>query len=130
MSKILSVTMFFVMIFFVNISSTQANECKIKLVPKMDILIFVIGYRTKWQNVEKIEKYSDCISYAEKLLEKANGPADAGTLGEIIELVVSSIFLPDYFKAIKVKFKDESGQTSRAKIKYTKNIKTSNNYKD
>lgn len=120
MNKFLTIIFTLFVGFFVTTNSINAQECRIKQVPKMDLFIFIMGYKVNWETVENITKLSGCIKAAEENLAKANGTEVVTSVGDLVTRIIVSIFEPEYVKAIKVEYRDENNKLIKLKIKYQK----------
>ncbi len=123
MNKFFAFFMTITLSFLVTTKHVAAQECRIKQVPKMDLFIYIMGYKTEWIKVENIKKLSECISAAEVNLAKANGVEVISSIGDLFSRIILSIYEPEYVKAIKVEFRDEFNQLTKLKIRYKK-VKT------
>lgn len=119
-SKLVMLVAFILSLNFITTAQANVTECRIKLVPKMDLYILLIGYKSKWQVIENKSKLSECVKAGEEKLASANNREPAKSLEDLITRIILAIFEPEYFKAIKIQYTDEAGKKSKVKIKYTK----------
>lgn len=106
--------------FAMTTTDTIGVNCRTKLIPKMDLLLVIKNYKTEWVEQSAVTKYSECIKKAEDSLAKANIVKDAETLEEVFDQIWASWSNPEYFRAVKVEFKDENGKVLKNILTYKK----------
>ncbi len=122
--KMSNYSLYVLIIFFFTLLNVQgsesANLCKAKLIPKRDLRIILLGVKYKWATIDNVSTYGECVTKAENILKKVNGPFKAESIVDVFAKVFLSVFEPEYYKAIKVSYLNEAGQKHRTKIKYKK----------
>lgn len=104
---------------FSNEEVERETSCKIKLIPKLNAFIFVVGsYKTNWEKQENVTKLSDCVQIAEEALNKANAPREINSIGDFIGAIILAPFEPTYYKGVKLVYTDKYNKKIKLKIKY------------